>query len=88
MQTTTKPSSTTVLLVCVHVEVTTREHKLARGHSETRKNALGKMIVESTKETYIMNILRLVVVYKVLIKPGSSDWILENCRISAGTRLF
>ena len=38
-----------------------------------RKNRRGKTINKSTKETYEKNILHLVEVSEVLIKPGNAD---------------
>ena len=46
-----------------------------------------------TKDQYqrhiiIINDILHLVVYEVLIKPGSGDTILEDCRIPAGAQLF
>ena len=52
-----------------------------------KKNTQGKTIINLLKR-HMKNAACLVMVYEVLIKPGSSNRILENCRISAGTELF
>ena len=70
----------TITLVYAHVEVTMRERKLLRGHSDSKKNTRVKTSINLLKRL-MKNILSLVVVYEVLIKLGSGSRIVENCRI-------
>ena len=55
------------------MEVEMYEGNFARRQSQMPKSTLDETINKSTEKTYIKNILRLVDVYEVLIKPGSAD---------------
>ena len=65
-------SITAVTLACVHMDVTMREHKLLRRHSEMTKNKWGKTIDKSTKEPYEEHVASCDD-YEVSIKPGGGD---------------
>ena len=56
------------------------ERKLVPEHSETKKNTWAKRSIALLKR-YMRNILHLVMVYKVLIKPGSTNIHPQKGRI-------
>ena len=77
-----------ITLAYMHVEVTMREHKLIRIHSETKKNTWGKKQSRNLLKRHTKNIIHFGVVYEVLTKPGSCDIHPKNGRIHGNTRLF
>ena len=58
-----------ITLVCMNVNVTMRDRQLVRDGSETKTTHRTK---RSILKRHVKNILHLIVIYEVLIKPGST----------------